>query len=68
MVVAPYTGRVPVFIGDDVTDESGFVAVHELGGVSVRVGASGPTAARSGRADVAATRAWLAGIAAARTR
>lgn len=65
MVAAPYAGRVPVFIGDDVTDESGFAAVNELGGVSVRVGASGPTAARSGLADVAATRAWLAGIAAA---
>ena len=29
-----------VFIGDDVTDEDGFAAIHELGGISVFVGAA----------------------------
>jgi trehalose 6-phosphate phosphatase len=63
MAAAPFAGRVPVFIGDDVTDESGFAAANELGGLSVRVGPVIPTAARLGLPDVAATRAWLSSIA-----
>ena len=31
-------GTLPVFFGDDLTDEDGFAAVAELGGVSVLVG------------------------------
>ncbi len=38
MQAAPYAGRVPVFIGDDVTDEHGFEAVNALGGLSIRIG------------------------------
>lgn len=38
MQVAPYSGRLPVFIGDDVTDEHGFEAVNALGGLSIRIG------------------------------
>jgi len=34
---APFVGRVPVFIGDDVTDEDGMAAAHRLGGVGLRV-------------------------------
>jgi len=36
---APYKGRRPVFVGDDLTDENGFKTVNARGGLSVRIGA-----------------------------
>ena len=55
----PFAGTLPVFAGDDVTDEAGFDVVAKLGGIGVLVGPQRPTAARYGLADVAAVRAWL---------
>lgn len=54
----PFRGRVPVFLGDDVTDEFGFAAVNRLGGHSIKIG-RGASAARWRLRDVAAVRSWL---------
>lgn len=54
----PFAGRKPVFIGDDVTDEEGFKAVQELGGVGIKVG-EGETAAMTRLAGPAEVRTWL---------
>lgn len=64
MDIAPFAGRMPVFLGDDVSDESGFEYVNRLGGISVRVRPTGETAARYVLQSVADVRAWIgAGLA-----
>lgn len=55
----PFRGRVPVFVGDDRTDEDGFTVVNDMGGISVRVGRHTDTAARHGIPDVYGMLAWL---------
>jgi trehalose 6-phosphate phosphatase len=52
-------GRRPLFMGDDLTDEPGFVAAQELGGAGILVGEPRETAARYRLEGVEATLAWL---------
>ena len=59
MAHAPFAGARPIFVGDDLTDEHGFIAAAEIGGFGVLVGGDRETTALAGLADVAAVRAWL---------
>jgi trehalose 6-phosphate phosphatase len=42
MRIAPFAGRRPVFIGDDITDLGVFAILPELGGIGVSVGRNVP--------------------------
>jgi trehalose 6-phosphate phosphatase len=60
MGTPPFAGRMPVYAGDDFTDEDGFMTTNSLGGLSIIVGDRRPTTARHAIADTASLRAWLA--------
>lgn len=56
---APFAGRTPLYLGDDLTDEPAFAVVNAQHGVSVRVGQRQPTAARFTLRNPAAVQTWL---------
>ncbi len=58
MRLPPFAQRLPVFAGDDLTDEAGFTAVRGMGGVGVLVGQR-PSAATLNVTGPAALRCWL---------
>jgi trehalose 6-phosphate phosphatase len=55
MAAPPFLGRLPVFIGDDVTDEDGIAIATAMGGAGLRV--------QDAFGDAAGVRTWLAAIA-----
>lgn len=59
MAQTPMAGAVPVFIGDDVTDEEGFAAAADLGGAGILVGPERATRAAYRLEQVAAVRHYL---------
>ncbi len=58
----PFSGRRPVFVGDDLTDQGGFRVAEGQGGISIAVGDRVQGQYRLD--DSAAVRRWLRGIAA----
>lgn len=65
MEVPPFSGRMPVFVGDDRTDEAGFREVLARGGIAVQVGPTDSTLASHHLADPASLRDWLRTVPAA---
>ena len=63
MAEAPFRNRVPLFVGDDITDEDGFAAAQSYGGAAIVVGLdpeSGRTSSAGyGLGGVAELRQWL---------
>jgi len=58
MQEAPFAGRIPLFMGDDLTDEAGFHVVNAMNGISVKVG-NGASHARFRLKDVDDVYRWL---------
>ncbi|GAB3628752.1 trehalose-phosphatase [Pandoraea terrae] len=55
---APFAGRTPLFVGDDLTDETGFARVNEAGGITIKIG-DGQTCARHRLPSPGALTTWL---------
>jgi len=54
----PFEGRIPLFAGDDATDEDGFVVVNARGGVSIKIGDQ-TTTAKYSASSVRDLKSWL---------
>jgi trehalose 6-phosphate phosphatase len=59
MAEPPFAGHVPIFVGDDLTDEPGFAAAQALGGHGVLVGGRQGSIADARLKDVPAVLDWL---------
>ena len=68
MTAPPFIGAMPVFVGDDLTDEHGFAAAAAADGYGVLVGPLRPTAARARLKDVEAVFDWLGAAVAGREK
>jgi trehalose 6-phosphate phosphatase len=56
---APFVGRRPVYLGDDLTDEHAFASVNAGHGLSIRIGTREPSLAHFTVPGPAAAEAWL---------
>jgi len=59
MAEAAFAGATPIFVGDDVTDEDGFLAATDLGGFGIAVGERTSSNARYHLEDVKDVHEWL---------
>ena len=57
---APFRGRVPVYMGDDATDEHAFAVVNKLGGITIKID-GGDTVAQY-RTDREGLFVWMSGL------
>ena len=58
MAMVPFSGRVPVYAGDDLTDEAAMARAQALGGQGIKIG-EGDTVAQTRLADPGALARWL---------
>jgi trehalose 6-phosphate phosphatase len=63
MTHAPFAGRIPIFVGDDITDEDAFRVVPEFKGLAMSVGRKFPgvNGIFQSAAEVRQWLAWLSG-------
>lgn len=59
---SPFSGRYPVYVGDDLTDECAFDWVNSQGGLSVAVNVTRATVAGMHLSSVTEVRGWLQGL------
>jgi trehalose 6-phosphate phosphatase len=62
MASAPFAGRLPVYLGDDLTDEHAFASVQKKSGISVLTGPPRPSHASFSLPGPAAVEVWLARV------
>ncbi|WP_458069892.1 trehalose-phosphatase [Rhodanobacter sp. BL-MT-08] len=62
MASVPFAGRLPVYLGDDLTDEHAFASVQKKGGISVLTGPPRPSHASFSLPGPAAVEIWLARV------
>jgi trehalose 6-phosphate phosphatase len=58
----PFAGRLPVYLGDDLTDEHAFASIQKKHGIGVLIGSARSTQASFSLPGPAAVEVWLARV------